>query len=400
MTPTEKIVTDLCKGTFLSFWSFANPIGKRIDKELCDILVVCDPDVIIFSVKEINIKESGDPKIDIERWERNAVEESVKQIYGAERFLHRTDEIVLSDRATKIKLPEKGIRNVYRIAVAFGRGEKFPLPEGDFGKGFVHVFDERSIEIILKELDTITDLIQFLKEKESFQKSKVHHIAFSGEDYLAMYLGNGFDIPEDVNLIIIDSDSWIDFSKSADYAAVKKANKISYIWDGIIERLSADFHLADLINEISRNELELSLRWMNKETRFGRRMMSTMVMDILGDGISKPKSKAKIVQTELPDAPIYVIMQRKYEDRDLGNKELNMRCLVARSLFPEKKIVIGLASEPYVKEKGHSLDLVYMDLTNWTDELQREAESIKEDLGYFKSPNMSKMKPDGTIIKN
>lgn len=400
MTPTEKIVADLCKDTFLSFWSFANPIGKRIDKELCDILVVCDPDVIIFSVKEINIKESGDPMVDIERWERNAVEESVKQIYGAERFLRDREEVVLNDRATKIRLPDKGIRNVYRVAVAFGRGDKFPLKEGDFGKGFVHVMDERSVEIILKELDTISDLIDFLNEKETFQKSDVQHIAFSGEDYLAMYLGNGFDIPEGVNLLMIDSDSWIDFSASPEYVADKKENKISYIWDGIIERLSEDFHTNDLINDVSRDELELALRWMNKETRFGRRMMSRMVMDVLGDGVAKPKSKAKIVQAELPSAPLYVIMQRKLEDREISRKELQMRCLVARSMFPDKHHVIGIASEPYDKGKGHSLDLVYMDLSIWTEELQKNAEGIKEDLGYFKSPIMSRMKPDGTIIKS
>jgi len=326
MTPTEKIVADLCKGTFLSFWSFANPIGKRIDKELCDILVVCDPDVIIFSVKEINIKESGDPMVDMERWERNAVEESVKQIYGAERFLRDREEVVLNDRATKIRLPDKGIRNVYRVAVAFGRGDKFPLKEGDFGKGFVHVMDERSVEIILKELDTITDLIDFLKEKETFQKSDVQHISFSGEDYLAMYLGNGFDIPEGVNLVMIDSDSWIDFSVSPEYVADKKENKISYIWDGIIERLSEDFHSNDLINEISRDELELALRWMNKETRFGRRMMSSMVMDVLGDGVTKPKSKAKIVQAELPDAPYMSSCKENWKTAKSVRK--NCKCVV------------------------------------------------------------------------
>ncbi|MEI9806637.1 MAG: hypothetical protein WDO16_01450 [Bacteroidota bacterium] len=72
-------------------------------------LVVCDPDIIIFSVKEINIKESGNYDIDFDRWERKAIDESVAQIYGAERIIKQKEEILLKDKATKIKLPEHAL---------------------------------------------------------------------------------------------------------------------------------------------------------------------------------------------------------------------------------------------------------------------------------------------------
>jgi len=107
MTPTEKFVSELCKKTFLSFWSFPNPIGKKLDKELCDILVVCDPDIIIFSVNEINVKDSGDYEVDFERWEREAIQKSIDQLYGAQRIIQQKEEILLHDKITKIKLPEK-----------------------------------------------------------------------------------------------------------------------------------------------------------------------------------------------------------------------------------------------------------------------------------------------------
>lgn len=398
MTPTEKLVSDLCKETFLSFWSFPNPIGKRLDKELCDILVVCDPDIIIFSIKEINVKDSGDFDVDVQRWERNAIEESVSQLYGAERIINQKEEILLSDKSTKIKLPEKGIRNVYRVAVAFGRGDKFPLKFGEFGKGFVHVFDERSIKIILQELDTITDFISFLEAKEKFVKRGIHHISFSEEDYLGMYLQNGFDIDEGVDLLIMDSEIWDGYSKSEEYAKEKNANKISYIWDGIIERLCEDFKHNNLIDEVKREELELALRLMNRETRFGRRQMSHLIMDMLGAGVDKPKVKARIVSSELENAPLYVVMARPHQDREFARKELYLRCHVAKSLFPERKQVIGLGTDPYVKGKGHSLDLIYQDLTNWSVEDQQNAEQMKEELGYFKSPQRSRLKPDGRRI--
>lgn len=395
MTPTEKFVADLCEDTFLSFWSFPNPIGKKLDKELCDVIIICDPDIIIFSVKEINIKESGNFEVDAERWERNAIDESVRQIYGAERILRQKEEILLKDKLTKIKLPNKEIRNVYRVAIAFGRGEKFSMKTGDFGKGFVHCLDERSVQIILQELDTVTDFIDFLKAKEEFAKRGIRQIAFSSEDYLAMYLHNGFDIPKDVDLIQIDGDYWSSYSKSEEYKEEKELNKISYLWDNLIQTLYYDFKDNTLINEVDRDELEMALRYMNRENRFGRRQMSQSLIEVIGDEKTKPSIKARIVYSTLEGSNIiYVFMTRPHNDREFGVKELQMRCLVARSLFKDRNIVIGIGIDPYNKGKGFSKDLLYMDLTNWTEDQNQQAEQIKEELGYFKSPKTHTLKPD------
>ena len=51
MTPSERYVDNLCKKSFLPFWSFPNPLGKK-GKELCDVLVVCGHTIILISVKE------------------------------------------------------------------------------------------------------------------------------------------------------------------------------------------------------------------------------------------------------------------------------------------------------------------------------------------------------------
>ena len=63
---SEQLVYDICKKSFLSLWSYANPLGKNL-KELCDVLIVCDPDIIIISVKDISITDSGDISTD---WKR------------------------------------------------------------------------------------------------------------------------------------------------------------------------------------------------------------------------------------------------------------------------------------------------------------------------------------------
>jgi len=48
---SEEFVNWVCQQSSLSLWSYASPRGKK-GKELCDILVVCDPDIIIISVKD------------------------------------------------------------------------------------------------------------------------------------------------------------------------------------------------------------------------------------------------------------------------------------------------------------------------------------------------------------
>jgi len=55
---SEQLVYDICKKSFLSIWSYANPFGKD-SKELCDTLIVCDSDIIIISGKDIRITDSG-----------------------------------------------------------------------------------------------------------------------------------------------------------------------------------------------------------------------------------------------------------------------------------------------------------------------------------------------------
>ena len=170
MTPSEKYVANLCEKSFLPFWSFPNPLGKK-DKELCDVLVVCGNTIILISVKDIKVSNHKDKTIQYKRWVNKAVNDSTKQLYGAERFLKNVDEIKLKNRVTKVALPDKKTRIIYRLAIAFGSDYDFPLPMGMDKRGFVHILDEKSTATIISELDTITDFTRYLIAKEKFLAS-------------------------------------------------------------------------------------------------------------------------------------------------------------------------------------------------------------------------------------
>ncbi len=148
LNSSEEFVHWLCRRTFLSLWSYASPRGKK-GKELCDILIVCEPDIVIISVKEISVKNSSAGGVAASRWSREAIAGSVKQIYGAERHLSGSDHVIRADGSDGLPLPQSSSRRIHRIAVAFGSEGDIPYTMGDFGKGFVHVMDERSIQIVL-----------------------------------------------------------------------------------------------------------------------------------------------------------------------------------------------------------------------------------------------------------
>src|SRR5713101_116855 len=130
MTDSERVVYELIKKSFLSFWSYPNPLNAR-RRELCDVLVVCDPDIIIFSIKEIEYKDTGRPTVDVERWKRKAIDASSKQVYGAERQLVTQSEVITSDGKVALPFPAGANKNIYRVAVALGSKEKVPLIFGD-----------------------------------------------------------------------------------------------------------------------------------------------------------------------------------------------------------------------------------------------------------------------------
>jgi len=389
MTCSEKLVAKLCKKTFLSLWSYPNPKRADTNKELCDLLVISNPYVIVFSVKEIIIRDSRNYEVDSKRWLNKAVEESCRQIYGAERALKRNVQILSKDKREIIELPKSKKIKIFRVAVAIGRGDRFPLSFGDFGKGFVHVFDETSLQIILRELDTITDFIDYLRKKELFYKSNTKTIMAGEENLLAVYLADGRQFPTNYTTVIIDGDTWNGFVKKKEYIRRKEEDKMSYIWDGIIEEFYDHFRKATLYYDVSLKDLEKGLRVMAKENRFSRRILGKAFLEFIGY-YKKPTSRARILKALSNVVYVFLLSNHSKRNRELRRKELEMRCFVARGRYEESRIVVGIATEEYKEGAGHSYDLAYLEKPEWTDKHQQMMLKLQKDLGYFKHPQITK----------
>lgn len=384
MTRSEEFVTNLSQRSFLSFWSFPSPLGKR-GNELCDLLAVCGSDILIVSVKEIVPKNTGDEEKDYKRWYRKAVEESCDQIKGAERFLKMNDAFVAQDRKTTIPLPNHEDRRYFRLAVAFGRGEEYPLFESSTdSESYIHVFDEEALVAAMDELDTFSDFVKYLSEKESLAE-RASMVMHPGEKHLlAFYLLAGRTFPDQEDFVFtLHDDLWSGMKSDPRYLEWKEEIKFSYGWDWLIETFAKYHSEGSLTTGLSREDLEMTLRHMARENRFERSRLFESLMEVLG-GNGERKIGARIHTSALDDSAVYVFLVGHTSDRESRSKELHMRTLIAKSIHPHKQYFIGIASDPLENEPS-SFDLCYMELQGWSIEMENKAKKLMELTGYFKN---------------
>jgi hypothetical protein len=342
-TPSERYLAHLADKTFLNLWSYPNLfIDKRVGgrgngKELCDLLIVCGDDIIIFSDKSIEWPIGVDYKVAWPRWYRRAIDKSVAQIRGAERWLREfPNRIFLDAECTErfpIGLPPPERRRVHGVIVALGANKAcrefyedssgtFPVAPSvkgvahlsqdprdapAFGIGdvnpdgaFVHVFDDEALNILMKERDTVTDFVRYLTRRERFLRSGHLQLAIGEEELLAYYLQHGskdghdfvhdFLHPEDRawkegEFISIGGGVYERLMCHPSYLAKKKADEASYVWDRLINEFTGNILagtsvvLAGQIPDAAR--AEEALRNMALESRVIRRFLGHSVADAL-----------------------------------------------------------------------------------------------------------------------
>ncbi len=385
MNEPERITTEICSHSFLSFWTFANPVSEDNGEELTDVLAVSSPFVILFSVKDIDIAPIADLQVQSQRWLKRAIEKSYKQLYGAERVItNRLSRILTNDRKHVIPFPVPAESILYRVGVSVGRRPGFALPFGNFETGFVHFFDQHSFPRILHELDTITDFVDYLEAKQRlFDGSKIARFR-SEEDLLAVYLHNGRRFPFDAGITQIQSLAWDELQRKPGFMKRKEQEKKSYIWDGIIEEFFRDASEGGLIFGAGMAETEQALRAMSRETRFSRMALSDSIVDFVGFYRKRDEQlRARMSRAQSGVVYVFVLDEHRENDRMQRIHELELRCFVARGHFRDATEVVGIATNPYQKGAGHSYDLYYLRLPELTAEQTDKITNMQRDTGFF-----------------
>jgi hypothetical protein len=320
LTPTERILADLCERSFLRLWSYPNPF-KDDGKELCDLLAVFEDHVFVFFDRESRHLQqfSENPAVRWDRWKRTAIDNQIRTAHGAERYL-RTGKAIFLDRELTTEFPiaidrEKMIihkiivahgaaeacqsfsdSNIYgSLAVAYGHsGAELPWPffvELDRDHP-VHVFDSHNLQIIMGELDTVFDLSSFLDEKIEAIKRYDCLMYCGEEDLLAHYLLNYDDASNrhvigtkdgDINCFMIGEGEWKDFVETAVYKRKRAADRSSYLWDEILQKTTQNALDGTLLGNSSLLRGQSAMHEMAKEPRFSRRALATAMIEAIGN---------------------------------------------------------------------------------------------------------------------
>ncbi len=387
---SEALVSRLVARTSLSLWSYANPLNSE-GKELCDVLVVCDPHVILISVKEVLSRSSSEPELGWERWSRRAIEASAKQLYGAERELHRLYRVRLSNGGFGLPIPPANTRRVHRVAVAFGSDGRIPFTQGDLGKGFVHVFDETALDTILAELDTVTDLLSYLEAKEALTARDVMPIVVGEENLLAVYLSGNRSFPTNCSRLIVDDRLWDELTRRAEWKARKAADRESYTWDGTVEWVTRDIRHQSASDPDLLAQQERALRVLAKECRFARRGLGRALVEFL-DGARHGRLRARTTTSPSGVAYVFLACEPGFP-RAQRAAELAARCFVVRGITPGVSTVAGIATEiPGLSDRS-SVDLALLQKDEWTQDDEARCQALRES-GLFRAPRRTRVRED------
>ncbi len=442
VTPSEHYLAKLAEKSFLNLWSYPSPFRDQRSardtegKELCDLLVVCGQHIIIFSEKTIEWPK-GDLSTAWCRWAKRAVQASAKQAKGAERWITEYPERIFLDRDCTtpfpIDFPPPETRVFHRVLVSQGAskacrdhfgtssgsliirpsikgdahwnnqtGGAIPFALGDIDPegSFVHVFDEVSLDIVLTELDTVRDFTDYLVKRADFIRSGRLHEAQGEENLLAYYAirinddgDHDFVIDGQPVPIKIDRNRYITLTSDPRYIAKKHEDKISYVWDMLIESFTThmldgtSITIDDYKFDLRRNEL--GVRYMALESRFYRRAHGQAAMGALEKGritdrffrviLPGPKSKNNETAFFIQTYKYLDWMETKGGYEQYRRKRTESAVIYAKGLlerYPHLERVVGISREPPAQGHGVSEDLVYAEQSGWTDD---ERQAIRDD---------------------
>nr|WP_194928621.1 SEC-C metal-binding domain-containing protein [Citrobacter freundii] len=408
---SEGKLINLADNAFLGLWSYANIHSdegyskNKTGKEVCDLLVVFGDNVIIFSDKSIKFNEDKDISIAWKRWFRGSVIDSSRQLYGAEKFIKENPHRIYIDKDCKVKFPVKinKTSRFHLVAVtdnisapakkyfdSLSKGSSATLVNafmydakeclnnifcvGDLypNKTFIHVLDELSLTLLLTELNTATDFIEYLIAKEKAVREQRLAISLGEEEILASYLlGDKKIIPDDIlreqGLVSIPEGEWVHYTKSFQYQHAIAIKKGSIFWDDLIENCSKSILAANVgfFGDQPFSMHEAAIREVAKESRSSRYYLSKLFKKKM-DSVPSHIMSSMLVESPDESGKFYLLLlvPQKDEIDYLTYREhrvalINMYFPIAFARHKQIKKIIAIATEPK-NSSGRSEDIIYI----------------------------------------
>lgn len=373
----EAIIRALATKTFLTDWCYPNP-KKPDGKELCDLLVVFDDTAIIWQVKDLKVDKAG-------FYKEAEVRKNLRQLSGAHRSLFdlKLPIELRNPRRGKELFRSDEIKTIHLVSVLMGDGQgAFPFVEVVKDR-LIHVFTRDFADLVLSELDTVSDFCEYLSKKEAIDPNKRILVMGSERNLLGKYLENGrsFSWMNEYDNVVIDDTVWSAFSGNSQFYAKKHEDEISYGWDSIIDRA----------HDGSSASYERAARELARPNRFARRILAKSFMEAYQEYCVCP---LPIFRRMLPvDDTTYcfLFMEDGHElPRKRRTAMLALMCFVARGLPPHNSRVIGIATE----RENRSYDYCVRIQPEWRAVDEAKKLEIQRECGIFANPRVMRARED------
>jgi hypothetical protein len=374
----EDFVNQLAYKSLLKYWCYPNVKDEDGDKkEICDLLVLFKNICIIITVK--NYKFNGNH----ERYFKSTIEKGIKQLNGAERRLFnfpREIHIKHPERE-KEKFEKEKYNTIYRIIVNLGEGlEFYNVRETNANGDFIFVFDKETLQILLTELDTISDLTEYFEKREELFKGR-NSVIFQGQekDLIALFIKHGKKFPpeftqEGFNTVVFDiEDQWEEFitEQKEKIKAKKEEDKVSYFIDQLTER--------EINNLPNGHLLSQELLVLN---RFGRRTLTKIFFDFYSIHHLRNVKATGHRYVELEDIGfVFFYYSDDIRDEEFTNTMLET-AVIGHSINSNYKMkkMYGIATTNEMKQ----YKFMYLEVNEpFSKEIIENANEVIKELGWF-----------------
>jgi len=231
--------------------------------------------------------------------------------------------------------------------------------------------------------------------------------AFGEEDLLGFYLKqvnsadqHDFVVPDKAKAIVLEEGQWSNFQQRPERRRQLEADRVSYIWDAIIEDVSAHAVAGTLMfsSHPALSDEEQYLRVLARESRMRRRFLTEALRELVVS--STDEISFRSVAPSYPGDPFYVfVVPPRFpqypaavpptdEERDRRRSILTAYCMVLMHVYITATEVVGIATERGIGPGG-SLDIAYLKRSNWNEELAAEAAEIQRQTGWLKKTRLT-----------
>ncbi|OED42090.1 hypothetical protein AB833_07980 [Chromatiales bacterium (ex Bugula neritina AB1)] len=437
-TNDEKILFNLASKSFLSVWSYSNLYRDQGDstnggagKEFCDFTAIFGNDVLLFSDKRIEYKNSHEENVAWNRWHKKAVVSSANQLRGAERWLLRyPNRIFLDKRCTeRLQIPLGENPKIHKVVVTHGLEDVLKSRSGessfsytsseDYRKEFwirqkdyipgdiVHVFTGDTLAFLMNHIDTTRDFVEYLIERECVFTCDVDIFVFKESDLVHMYYKTVKNGDKTQRQELVQNGAPVCTFHHGISALLqdhvfhekRRADWISYFWDGLIENIS--HHIVQGTAEgpgvKNLSQSEIVLRRLADFSRFERRIMSDNFWNMWLS--VPPKCRGNRVVKEMGNV-LYVFVLIPEENFQNNEQYRNFRrhllceyiCIYGLE-FRSYKEVVGIAAKTREEKEVNEItpliikqlllagvDYAWWDNSCWTDEDIRNTVIARDEL--------------------